>query len=141
MVDLQARVSGLVATLCVCWALAGCAEGPLYRLGALNPWVRQRWAEEDRIVQSLPSRRAQLRDLAERASQLSPDEQQRVSEQVVALLRDDPVTILRVDAVHTLGALPTETAWQALLAAVSDRDPLVREIARTVARLRHCSRF
>ena len=89
---------------------SGCAEGPLSRFGALNPWVRQKWAEEDRIVQSLPSRRAQLQDLAQRAGEMPPAEQERVAQDLIALLRDDPVTIVRVDAVRALAALSTNSA-------------------------------
>ena len=34
-------------------ATVGCAEGPLWRLGQLSPWAREKWAAEEKIADTL----------------------------------------------------------------------------------------
>jgi HEAT repeat protein len=106
--------------------LSGCAEGPFYQLGALNPWVRKKWADEEKIAQTFIGRRKQLRDLAKQARSMAPAEHERVSQELATLLKDDPVTVLRIEAVHALAAFPTSTASTAIRSALSDNEAAVR---------------
>lgn len=122
--------------LCALALLSGCSEGPFSSLGGLNPWVRQKWAEEERYVQSLYTRREQLQTLASRAKSMPQAEQERVSQDLAALVRDDPVHLLRVEAVKALAAFPTGTAASTLSAATKDKDADVRIAACLAMRQR-----
>jgi len=104
----------------------GCAEGPLWRMGAISPWARKKWAEEEKIVQSLFSRRDQLREIAARADSMSPSEQEQVSRELTTLFREDSVKLLRIEVVKTLTVLPTQTASDTLRMAARDEDRDVR---------------
>lgn len=106
--------------------ISGCAEGPLWRLGVLSPWARKKWAEEEKIVQSLFSRRDQLRDIAARAETMSPTEQEKVSRELTTLFREDSVKLLRIEVVKTLTVLPTQTASDTLRMAIRDEDRDIR---------------
>ncbi len=106
--------------------LTGCAEGPFSSIGSWTPWVQQKWAEEERYVQSLYGRKNQLRSLASRAPSMSPPEQERVSQDLTNLLREDPITLLRVEVVKTLAVIPTQTASNTLRAAIKDEETDVR---------------
>jgi hypothetical protein len=115
------------ATLLLSAALTlGCAEGPFSGLGGLNPWVREKWAEEEQYVQSLYGRREQLRRLASQASSMPAAEQERVSQELARLLREDPVDLLRIEAIKTIAAFPTATAASTLNSATKDKDADVR---------------
>ena len=52
---MHAKLKQLSCTLSLATLLllAGCAEGPLWRSGKLNPWARNQWAEEARIADTL----------------------------------------------------------------------------------------
>ena len=104
----------------------GCAEGPLWRFGAVSPWARKKWAEEEKVVQSLFSRRDQLREIADRAETMPASEQEQVSRQLATLFREDSVRLLRIEVVKTLTVLPTQTASDTLRLAVRDEDRDVR---------------
>lgn len=105
---------------------SGCAKGPFWRMGAISPWARKQWAEEEKIVQSLFSRRDQLRELAGRADQMSASEHERVSRELATLFREDSVRLLRIEVVKTLTKFPTQTASDTLRMAVRDEDRDIR---------------
>jgi hypothetical protein len=112
-------------SLCVV-TFVGCAEGPLWRLGYVSPWARKKWEEEENVVQSLFSRRDQLRDIAKRADTMPASEQEQVSRQLTTLFREDSVKLLRIEVVNTLAVLKTQTASDTLRMAVRDEDRDVR---------------
>ncbi len=107
-------------------AMSGCSEGPMWRLGYLNPWVRQKWSDEEKIKSTLFTRRARLRSLASNAKNMKPAERDRISRDLANLLREDSVTLLRIEAVRTLAKFRTEAATQALREAAADADADVR---------------
>ncbi len=117
----------LLFGLCFTFALSsGCSEGPLWRASGWTPWVRDKWAKDEKVAATLFARRAQLRKLANRASRMDRAEQERVSNELAVLLNEDSVVLLRIEVVKTLAAFPTETASQALREAAKDADSDVR---------------
>ena len=106
--------------------LSGCSEGPFSGLGAYSPWVRKKWAEEEQYVQSLYGRRDQLRNLTSRAKSMTPAEQERVSRDLARLFREDPIVLLRIEAIKTLTVFPTQTATNVLKEALKDSDADIR---------------
>ncbi len=108
---------------------SGCSEGPCWGIGACTPWVRQKWAAEEQYVQTLYGRRDQLRNLATRANSMSPAEQERVSQDLAKLFREDPIMLLRIEVVKTLAAFPTQTASDVLQDATRDKEVDVRREA------------
>jgi hypothetical protein len=108
---------------------SGCSEGPFSGIGAWTPWVRQKWAAEEQYVQTLYGRRDRLRNLASRANSMSPAEQERVSQELAKLFREDPIMLLRIEVVKTLVAFPTQTASDVLRDATRDKEVDVRREA------------
>ncbi len=92
----------------------------------MTPWVQKKWAEEEQYIASLYGRRRQLRNLASRAGSMPPAEQERVSQELATLFRDDPVVLLRIEVVRTLAKLPTPTATNTLRAALKDENADIR---------------
>lgn len=105
-------------------ALTGCAE---LGTAAYNPWIRYRWAQEEKQYgKTLPTRLAEIRDLRDHAHRLSAEEQEWASQNMAALIKKESNVPIRIEATRTLGALPTQTAAEALRDAQADGNPLIR---------------
>jgi hypothetical protein len=112
--------------------LAGCAEGPLWRTGNLAPWVRQKWAEEEK--QYGATLRTKLNDvdaLASRARSMSAEDRAKWSAQLSHLAAGDPSPLLRARIVEVLPQFPSPQADATLRSAIRDRDSGVRIAACT----------
>lgn len=106
--------------------LTGCAEGPLWRLGTLSPWIQKKWAEEEKYGKPLYQRRAEVRKLGSHARNMPDEDQQRISQQLADIVKNEPVILLRIEAIRALGSFRTTTAAQTLHAAITDGDAEVR---------------
>lgn len=104
----------------------GCAEGVFSGIGAYTPWVQSQWAQEEQIVQSLYGRRKQLQELAAAAPRMQQAEQERVSRDIANLFNDDPIVLLRIEAVRSLVPFRTQVASDTLVQASKDESADVR---------------
>lgn len=110
----------------------GCAEGPLWRTGNLSPWVRQRWAnEEKQYGATLRTKLNDLDALVRQAPSMKAEERNRWSAQLSHLAVDDPSPLLRARIVEALPLFPSPEADAAMRAAAHDEDPSVRIAACT----------
>jgi HEAT repeat protein len=117
----------LLACLLVPVVLVGCAKGPAWRLGALSPWVQQKWAEEEKQYgATLYTKLADVEALAARATSMDAAERDRWSQQFAQLATSDPSPLLRARIVAALPAFPSPAADAALQAALDDKDLDVR---------------
>jgi hypothetical protein len=106
--------------------LAGCSGDPMMDLVSLNPWRREEWAADEQFGMNPHTRLAELNSLAERAAGMSPQDQERVSEDLAMQLRDEQNALFRARMVRVLGELKTASARQTLAAATGDTSPTVR---------------
>jgi hypothetical protein len=106
--------------------VAGCAEGPLWRLGAVNPYVRQQWQEEEELVSSRYSHVARLRSLSDELPSMNEEQRQRLSAELAAQFQDTADSMVRREIVFTLAEVPTAAASEVLRKAQSDPSEDVR---------------
>lgn len=107
-------------------AVVGCADGPLWRLGYLNPWVVKQWNEEEEILATLSERRGRIESIRATVDQMSPLEADRSIDFLRDTVINEPVLLIRLDAVQILGMLPGPRASEALRGILSDPDAQVR---------------
>ena len=117
-------------------ATFGCAEGPFASMGAVNPWVRKRWAEEEQYGPTMQARLSELDSLRGRIARMPAAEQQRVAQDLSRRLRNEPNPLLRTSLVRTLAVCPSPDASEALRLALNDSDRDVRMAACRAWRLR-----
>ena len=106
-------------------AMVGCAES-----GTATSWMP--WGRDNSQVAGIasPSQRiSDLKALADQAGKKSPDEKQRISEQLASAIRNEGDPLIRAELIRTLGAYPTPTADAVLRAALGDPDTDVRVAA------------
>lgn len=118
--------------LAICWMLSllsltsGCAE-----LGIATPQFLQGFqshVSDPRTAGIQPpyERIEQLRELAETASSRSPEEQERISNDLVQKIRFEQDPLVRLQIVRTLALYPTAIANDVLEAGLNDQDEGVR---------------
>ncbi len=127
------RHQQLPGMLCTCllaalvlWSatLVGCAE-----LSGLNPYYRQQWAEDERIMPSYHTYLQQIRDIESQVAGMDAAEQQRVAGELTRLIRDDQNKLLRLAAVRSLSQFPPDLSRTGVLLAASDADRDLRVVA------------
>jgi HEAT repeat protein len=109
--------------------VGGCAEGPFWRSGRFSPWARNRWAEEEKLADTLFERRRQMNEQVSRAKAGMPEAQQDAAKKLTEIVQRDPVLLLRLHAVSLLGQLNCPAAIEGLKYASTDPDPDVRMAA------------
>ncbi len=120
---LSSTVLLAAALLCIC---PGCAEGMFWRTGQYAPWVRDQWAAEEKIADTLFSRKRQLNDGVNSVKNSAIDQQEPVARQLTEIVNRDPVLLMRLHAVKLLGELNCPTSIQGLADASSDHVSDVR---------------
>ena len=124
------RQSNARSWLWLCIALipatAGCADGPLWRLGYLNPWVVKRWHEEEELLATLSERRGRIASIRESLHKMTPLESDRAVDYLRETVINEPVLLTRLDAIETLGMIPAPRAGEALQGFLKDPDAQVR---------------
>ena len=112
--------------LCLCGLVmattAGCADLDL------PSWVPFQGPASDTLpgVKTPAERKAELRALADSAISATPEEKQRVSQQLVAAIRMEKDPLLRLEIIRALGRYPGPEADAVLKAALGDADTHVR---------------
>jgi hypothetical protein len=109
----------LILALGLC--LAGCAEGPFWRMGQLTPWAREKWAAEEAIANTTFKTKREMNELVDRAVRGSAAERDNAAQELSAKATQSPVLLTRLQAIRMLGRLDCETSCQTL--AALSRDP------------------
>ncbi|HMO13263.1 MAG TPA: HEAT repeat domain-containing protein [Pirellulaceae bacterium] len=106
--------------------LVGCAKGPLWKTGKLNPWAIKQLQEEEQIAETIFSKRKRFRETVNTAKRSSPQVQEEVAERLAEVALTDSVLLMRLEAVNLLSELNTPTSVKTLESASLDRAPDVR---------------
>jgi HEAT repeat protein len=117
----------LAAAICLLSACAGCSERPFQ--GALDPWSRKAWREDERFGPTYYTKRDELRAMREKMSSRSADDKERLAIELAQRLKDEQHPVLRSEIIRTLGMIPSPIASEALAAATNDTDADVRVVA------------
>jgi HEAT repeat protein len=104
----------------------GCAEGPFWRTGRFSPWVRDKWAAEEQVADTLFERKRQMTEAIAQVHRGPVEKQQAVAEKLADVVHRDPILLLRLQAVQLLGDLSCPAATEALAAASTDPNADVR---------------
>ncbi len=106
--------------------LPACAEGPLWRTGNLSPWVREQWLAEEQIADTLFKRKREMNESAAKVLGSPSQDKDKVAIQLSEIVSNDPVLLLRLNAVRLLGDLNCPESINALKQASKDPDPDIR---------------
>lgn len=120
--------SGVWVSVC-CLLCSGCAKGMLWKTGHLSPWARQKLAEEERIADTLFTKRRRMDEKVSTAQNGSIESQQQVAEELGEVIANDSVLLIRLHAVKLLGELSCPGAVDALETASRDFNTDIRVAA------------
>jgi HEAT repeat protein len=109
--------------------MSGCAKGMLWRTGQLSPWARQKLAEEEKIADTLFTKRRRMDEKVAAVRNGSSEAQQKVAEELEGMIANDSVLLIRLHAVKLLGELNCPAAIDALETASGDSNTDVRVAA------------
>jgi len=117
----------LASAFCLMFPLfTGCVGGEYHGISAWNPYIRQEWAEDERMGPTFHSRMAELRDIKRSAKSLDFQQQERTVSQMSGLLQNDENPMIRAASVRVLGEIASIAALAGIQDAAVDPDPLVR---------------
>jgi hypothetical protein len=105
---------------------AGCAKGLFWKTGNLSPWARNKWAEEEKIANTLFTKKRRMDESVVAAKNGSPESRQSAAEELGKILATDSVLLIRLHAVKLLGELDSPAAIDALEDASQDSDADLR---------------
>lgn len=108
------------------YPLSGCAEGPLWRAGHYNPWVRSQWAEEEKIADTLFTRKRRMENVVAQSTNASINVQEEAALALSDIVFRDKVLLMRLHAVKLLGRLNCPTSVETLTKASKDNDKDIR---------------
>jgi hypothetical protein len=120
------RLVGVLLMVGLIYQLSGCAEGPLWRAGQYNPWVRSQWAEEEKIADTLFTRKRRMENVVAQATNASIDVQEEAALALSDIIFRDKVLLMRLHAVKLLGRLNSPTSVETLAKASKDNDKDIR---------------
>ena len=123
------RATGIQWLVLVCVsasAIAGCAEGYFWKSGRYAPWVRDRWAAEERVADTLFKRKREMNEAVRAVANSGASAQQPVAERLAEIVNRDPVLLMRLHAIDLLTQLNNQAATDALRTATTDPDTDVR---------------
>ncbi|MEM7456994.1 MAG: HEAT repeat domain-containing protein [Planctomycetota bacterium] len=117
-------------------AISGCAEGMLWRTGQYAPWVREQWAAEEQIADTLFERKRGMNEMVAGVQNGPADSQAPVASRLTEIVNRDPILLMRIHATSLLGDLNCPTSISGLADASSDNDHRVRlEAVRSWSRM------
>ncbi len=119
----------LLLLLVPCAILAGCADGPIPYLVALNPKMRQQWEADEMYQPTLHRQLTEMTALRDSASSLSAAQQRHWSEEMQYILETHDNPLLRAAAVDTLAVFAVPESNEGLRIALHDSDSSVRRTA------------
>jgi len=117
------------------YQFSGCAEGPLWRTGQYSPWVRNKWAEEEKIADTLFTRKRRMESVVAQATNSSIDVQEEAALALSDIIFRDKVLLMRLHAVKLLGRLNSPTSVETLAKASRDNDKEIRLAAITALKM------
>jgi hypothetical protein len=110
-------------------SFSGCAEGVFWKAGKYSPWAQQQWADEEKIANTLFTRKKLMADAVDAAINSPVEERQRVAGQLSEVLYRDKVLLLRLHAIKLLGKLDCPASLEALTDAARDHNSDIRVAA------------
>ena len=117
----------LLAAIASVYQFSGCSEGPLWRSGKYSPWVRNKWAEEEKIADTLFTRKRRMESVVQNALNGPINTQEEAAQALSDIVFRDKVLLMRLHAVRLLGQLKNSpTAAETLTKASSDNDRDIR---------------
>jgi HEAT repeat protein len=108
------------AILFVVLVSTGCAKGMFWQTGKLSPWARNQWAEEEKIADTLFSKKKRMDDSVAAVKHGSLESRQKVAEELAQILATDSILLIRLHAVKLLGEVDCPAAIDALEDASQD---------------------
>jgi len=112
--------------LAVLILLGGCAEGAFWRMGRFSPRVREKWAEEEKLADTLFVKKRRMEEGVTRAQNGTLDEKQRVARELGEIVYRDTVLLTRIHAVRLLGQIDCPAANDILENALRDFNSDIR---------------
>lgn len=105
---------------------SGCRHFDMADPGGILPFQREPRTDKVPGLATPAERMAVLRKLADRASQASPAEQEKISKDLSVAIRKEADPSLRAEIVRTLSYYPTKSASLTLRSALNDSEANVR---------------
>jgi|GEM_PF-1284665 len=106
---------------------SGCSEGPLWRSGKYSPWVRNKWAEEEKIADTLFTRKRRMETVVQNAINGPINAQEDAAQALSDIIFRDKVLLMRLHAVRLIGKLKSSpSAVETLIKASKDNDRDIR---------------
>jgi hypothetical protein len=84
---------------------AGCAKGMFWKTGNLSPWARNQWAEEEKIADTLFTKKKRMDESVAAVKNGPIEARQNVAEQLAQTLAKDSVLLIRLHAVKLLSLI------------------------------------
>ena len=103
-------------------AWGGCASSPAWHW----PWDKPKPVEQASDIPSPAETTAAIQKMGEEAAKATPEEQQRLSQQLSEMIRKEKDPLIRAEIVRVVAKCSTATATQVALAAIKDPDSDVR---------------
>ncbi|MEL7496853.1 MAG: HEAT repeat domain-containing protein [Planctomycetota bacterium] len=120
------RHAGIILICCFLLPAAGCAEGPLWRAGKYTPWVQNQWEQEEKIADTLFSRKRRISEMTQSAINAPIEDKQRVAESLDEFTERRHPLLLRLHAVKSMGQLNCPAAIESLKRLSSDNSADIR---------------
>lgn len=113
----------VVATVSI---YTGCADGPFYHIKKANPYFRAQWEKDRELGPIFSDRLGELEKLKSQLPDMAASEQEQWSLHLLNLVKQDPSSEMRAQAVAVLGQLSSESATSGLNIASGDDVEKVR---------------
>ncbi|MHB8863575.1 MAG: HEAT repeat domain-containing protein [Pirellulaceae bacterium] len=110
-------------------SLAGCADGPVPYLMALNPTMRRQWAADEAYAPTLHRQLAEVEALRGSAKTLSAEQQVHWCGELQHIISTHSNPLLRAACVETLVLFSVPESSEGLRLALQDTDATVRQAA------------
>jgi len=98
-------------------SISGCAEGYFWRTGKYAPWVREKWAAEEQVADTLFSRNV---------AGSTVEAQQEVANKLSEVILRDPILLMRLHALKLITSLDCPKTTETLSIAANDPSSDIR---------------
>lgn len=115
--------------LIVTLTLVGCAEGPLWRLGYLNPWALKQWHEEEEFLASYSEVGTRIEQIQSDARRLQGAEADNAVTYLRDVVQNESLMKNRIHAVQATSLISSPLAGDAMVVYLEDPNPEIRSIA------------
>jgi hypothetical protein len=127
-VGLRKRLS-MIALWLVAAMLSGCAAPKSGLLAQWNPFHKDDVYDERQYGPTIDERLAEIRQTAERAESMRPEERDQFAQQFATGLQHESSPAMKMELIRGLGKLQTPMADASLRMALADADPAIRRVA------------